>query len=207
MHGGYGHASHSWGLALDALVEAQVVLADGSVVIASKTSNVDLFWALRGAGSSYGIVTQYKFETKPAIDQLINWDLKYVWTKAQARQVLDIFQVYANSTDLPREMSARLFITASGVNFWGVYQGTQAQFDPIFNALLAKIPGTPQTSNIFSSDWIGSIKQWAFMDITMPLDYDIHEVSLTFSRFSVHALICPPELLFQVDDDQLDFGS
>lgn len=207
MHGGYGHASHSWGLALDALVEAQVVLADGSVVIASNTSNFDLFWALRGAGSSYGIVTQYKFETKHAIDQLINWDLKYVWTKAQARQVLDVFQEYANSTDLPREMSARLFITASGVNFWGVYQGTQAQFDPIFNALLAKIPGTPQTSNIFSSDWIGSIKQWAFMDITMPLDYDIHEVSLTFSRFSVHALTCPPELLFQVDDDQLDFGS
>jgi hypothetical protein len=202
LHGGYGHASHSWGLALDALLEAQVVLADGSVVTASNTSNTDLFWALRGAGSSYGIVTQYKFETKPAVDQLINWDIKYVWTREQACQVLDVFQAYANSTDIPREMSARLFITASGVDFWGVYQGTRAQFDPIFNALLAKIPGTPQTTNIFSSNWIDSIKQWAFMDITMPLDYDIHEVML----------ICVPsltasELLLQIDDDKLDLSS
>jgi hypothetical protein len=177
LHGGYGHASHSWGLALDALLEAQVVLADGSVVTASNTSNTDLFWALRGAGSSYGIVTRYKFETKPAIDQLINWDIKCIWTRDQARQVLDVFQAYANSTDIPKEMSARLFITASGVDFWGVYQGTRAQFDPIFNALLTKIPGTPQTTYIFSSNWIDSIKQWAFMDIAMPLDYDIHEVN------------------------------
>ena len=206
MHGGYGHASHSWGLALDMLVSAQVVLADGSVVIANKTSHSDLFWALRGAGSSFGIVTEYTFETKPAADQLINWDLKYVWTKDQARKALDVFQEYANSTDIPKEMSARWFITASGVDFWGVYQGTNESFVPLFKKLTDKIPGTPVTTNIFSSGWIDSIKQWAFMPIDMPLEYDIHEVGSN-SFLVMKTRLTSVELLFQVNDDELDLSS
>jgi hypothetical protein len=158
------------------LVEAQVVLADSSVVIASEKENCDLFWALRGAGSSYGIVTRYKFKTYPAVDQLVNWDYKFVWNKTEGRKALEIAQNWAASaTALPKEINPRLFITATGVNFWGVYQGSRATFDPLFNGLLAQLPGTPVSGRVFETGWIDSIKQWAFMDITMPLDYDIHE--------------------------------
>jgi FAD/FMN-containing dehydrogenase len=175
LHGGYGYASHTWGLALDMLLEAQVVLADGSVVIASETENTDLFWALRGAGSSFGIVTRYKFKTYPAVDQLVNWEYAYNWTKPEARKALDVIQAYAASKDYPAEMNARFFITATGVKFWGVYQGTRASFDPVFNAIIAKLPGTPIATSIVETGWIDSIKKWAFMDITMPVDYVIHE--------------------------------
>lgn len=63
LHGGYGYSSRLHGLTLDNMVEAEVVLADGSLVTASDTENEDLFWALRGAGSSFGIVTSFKFKT------------------------------------------------------------------------------------------------------------------------------------------------
>ncbi|KAF5662316.1 6-hydroxy-D-nicotine oxidase [Fusarium heterosporum] len=59
LHGGYGILSGIHGLAIDVLLSCQVVLADGSIVTASSLENADLFWALRGAGSSFGVVTQF----------------------------------------------------------------------------------------------------------------------------------------------------
>jgi FAD/FMN-containing dehydrogenase len=56
LHGGYGVSSHTKGLALDWMVGATIVLANSSVVNVSATENPDLFWAIRGAGSSMGIV-------------------------------------------------------------------------------------------------------------------------------------------------------
>lgn len=66
LHGGYGWISHNRGLALDWLVGADIVLANGTQVHCSKTNSPDLFWALRGAGSNFGIVTSYELETFPA---------------------------------------------------------------------------------------------------------------------------------------------
>lgn len=61
--GGYGLLCGSFGLACDALVHAEVVLADGSVVTASNQENTELFWALRGGGTGFGVVTQARFAT------------------------------------------------------------------------------------------------------------------------------------------------
>lgn len=55
LHGGYGPISRHWGLILDRITAIQVVLADGSCVIASEKEHSDLYWALRGAGSSFGV--------------------------------------------------------------------------------------------------------------------------------------------------------
>lgn len=66
LHGGYGWASHNKGLALDWMIGASVVLANGTIVDCSETENPDLFWALRGAGSSFGIVISYRLNTFPA---------------------------------------------------------------------------------------------------------------------------------------------
>jgi len=62
LGGGYGPLNSRFGLACDTMRSAQVVLADGNVVTASAQDNPDLFWALRGGGGNYGVVTSMELE-------------------------------------------------------------------------------------------------------------------------------------------------
>ncbi len=62
LGGGVGHLSRKYGLTIDNLLEADMVLADGSFVTVNANQNTDLFWAIRGGGGNFGIVTSFKFQ-------------------------------------------------------------------------------------------------------------------------------------------------
>jgi FAD/FMN-containing dehydrogenase len=62
LNGGYGHLSRQYGLALDNLVSVDIVTADGQVQTASADRNEDLFWAVRGGGGNFGVVTVFEYE-------------------------------------------------------------------------------------------------------------------------------------------------
>lgn len=72
LGGGFGWTTRKLGMTVDTLVSADVVTATGEAVIASATENADLFWALRGGGGNFGIVTSFEFQAHPVGPEVLS---------------------------------------------------------------------------------------------------------------------------------------
>ena len=90
LGGGTGYLTRKFGLTIDNLIEADVVLADGSLVTTSKAEHPDLFWAIRGGGGNFGVVTSFVFRAHPVSTVYagpIFWD-----AAAHGRQVMRAYR-------------------------------------------------------------------------------------------------------------------
>lgn len=91
LGGGLGYLSRKCGLAIDNLIEADLVLADGSFVTASEDRNEDLFWAIRGGGGNFGVVTSFKFRLHE-IDTVYGGPM--LWELDQAEEVMQWYREF-----------------------------------------------------------------------------------------------------------------
>ena len=109
LHGGVGHVRRKHGLSIDNLLSVDIVTADGRLRRASATENEDLFWAVCGAGSNFGVVTSFEFQAHPVGPMVTVGAIFY--PQDVGRTVLPAWRDYMASA--PDELSSLAF-------FWNV---------------------------------------------------------------------------------------
>jgi len=92
LGGGFGWLTRKHGLTVDNLVAAEVITADGQRVRTSLEESPDLFWAIRGGGGNFGIVTQFVFKLHPVGPEVLTGLIVYPFE--QARSVLTQYREY-----------------------------------------------------------------------------------------------------------------
>jgi FAD/FMN-containing dehydrogenase len=102
LHGGAGHLRRKHGLTIDSLLSVDIVTADGQIRTASATENEDLFWAVRGAGSNFGVVTSFEFRAHPVGPMVMVGAIFYPFE--DVRQLLPAWRDCMNSA--PEELSS-----------------------------------------------------------------------------------------------------
>ena len=103
LGGGHGYLSRKYGLTIDSLIEADLVLADGTFVTANKEKNPDLLWALRGGGGNFGVVTSFLFQLHPASMVFAG---PIAWPQDQARMIMQAYRDFLPQA--PEELGAFL---------------------------------------------------------------------------------------------------
>jgi FAD/FMN-containing dehydrogenase len=101
LGGGLGHLTRGYGLTIDNLLAADVVLADGERVTASADENAELFWAVRGGGGNFGVVTEFTFRAHPVSDVVGG---PTFWPIEEAHRLLAAYREYLPT--LPRNVGA-----------------------------------------------------------------------------------------------------
>ena len=94
LGGGFGYLTRRHGWSSDHLLAADMVTADGRMVRASETENPDLFWALRGGGGNFGVVTGFEYRLFPIGPQVMGGAI--AWPAAEAPRVLELLRTLVN---------------------------------------------------------------------------------------------------------------
>ena len=159
LGGGTGYLTRKHGLTVDNLLEADVVLADGSFVTASRHQHPDLFWGLRGGGGNFGVVTSFLFQAHPVSTVYAG---PIFWEATHAQAVMRAFRTFL--AEAPEELGT--FVGLKTVpstdpfpnDYWGrracavisSYNGPAAEGERLMARLLNGLPAP-----IFN--WMGAM--------------------------------------------------
>jgi FAD/FMN-containing dehydrogenase len=95
LGGGFGWLTRKYGMTIDNLVSVDLITAEGKKIRASETDNADLFWAIRGGGGNFGVVTQFEFRLFPVGPEIFAGLI--VFPFSQARQILNKYREFVSS--------------------------------------------------------------------------------------------------------------
>lgn len=129
LGGGYGWLRRKHGLSCDNLVSAEIVTADGRLLTASEHEHADLFWALRGGGGNFGVVTSFEYRLHPVGPEVLF--LGVIYPIEQAPQILPRWRDFMAGA--PDEFSGNAM-------FWSIPEGSP--FPPeLYNRAILFLPG------------------------------------------------------------------
>ncbi|WP_154854272.1 FAD-binding oxidoreductase [Cyclobacterium xiamenense] len=127
LGGGQGYLMNKFGLTIDNLLSVDMVLADGSFVKASETENKDLFWAIRGGGGNFGVVTSFEYKLHKVGPEVLAGMILY--PLAQARELLQFYREYSMNTPYDMSVIAGIFTLPDGTKVFGFVVCWTGDFD------------------------------------------------------------------------------
>jgi hypothetical protein len=149
LSGGHGYLSRRYGLTIDNLIEADLVLADGRFVTASEESDADLFWALRGGGGNFGVVTSFLFRLHP-VSMVFAGPI--AWDQRHARTIMQRYREFLPQTtqDLGIFLGLKKVLSSPPFpqEYWGkricllmcCYNGPEDEGNKVLAPLLGALP-------------------------------------------------------------------
>jgi FAD/FMN-containing dehydrogenase len=153
LGGGFGRLARRYGLSLDNVLEFDVITADGQLRRAAPDENPDLYWALRGGGGNFGVVTSFLFQLHPMQREVVT--ARFVYPLEEGKQVMNFFAEYADSA--PDEMHVGGGVAGSpgqdaAVAIGIVWSGDASRVDSLLDPL--RKAGTVVKETVDSIDYV-----------------------------------------------------
>ncbi|MFD3003607.1 FAD-binding oxidoreductase [Pontibacter toksunensis] len=221
LGGGQGWLMNKYGLTVDNLLSVDIVLADGRMLTASKSENEDLFWAVRGGGGNFGVVTSFEYQLHPVGPQILGGMILYPMDKAM--DVLRFYRTYSMET--PEELSSAVGIITSPeglpliavVVAWigDMEEGEQhikalREFDTPLADMIGPMPYT-QMQKIFDAAVPHGMHRYTKMGYLPHLEDDLLEMIVRHSNqvtspYSIVLLNCMKDAAAKVDPADTAFA-
>lgn len=147
LGGGMGWNSRRYGLTIDNLLGVQLVLADGTLLTVDEDAEPDLFWAIRGGGGNFGVVTSFRFQTRPMTTSAASTSL---YRTSQAEAVLS---AYAEQVaDAPRELSSGFMLARDTLRMKAIWYGSPQQANAVLEPF-SRLGGASPHESFGSTFW------------------------------------------------------
>ncbi|KAI1434367.1 hypothetical protein GGR50DRAFT_408060 [Xylaria sp. CBS 124048] len=156
--GGLGPTSRMWGSCLDHVLEVEVVTADGSIKRASQTENSDLFFALKGAGAGFGIVTEFVMKTHPEPGSVVQYS--YTLSFGKHVDMIPVFKQWqdlVSDPNLDRRFGTEFVAHELGVIITATFYGTEDEWKA--TGIPKRIPAGKVS--VVVNDWLAVIADQA----------------------------------------------
>lgn len=139
LGGGHGRHQGLYGLISDNLVNLNVVLANGTAIVVNETSNSYLFWAMKGAGHNFGIVTSFELNIYPR--EVDTWHYhNYIWTQEKLEELFTVANEFQGDGDIPVNMTTNFVTFMINETISATEVGTKLQNFSYHNAVMRTLP-------------------------------------------------------------------
>ncbi|KAF2011161.1 FAD-binding domain-containing protein [Aaosphaeria arxii CBS 175.79] len=141
LHGGFGYTSRMWGLSTDHILSMKVVTATGDLVSASPKLNSDLFYAMKGAGDSFGIAVEFELKTRTVPDKVLRFIFDLARYSRDAKRMADVFvnvQACVQSRSFGDNYGLTIRLATDAFRVAGYFYGKEADFQRTMLPCLSK---------------------------------------------------------------------